>query len=213
MMRLHGYWRSTASYRVRIALNLKGVADEHVSHDLRLAAQRDPDYLALQPQGLVPMLESSEGTMIQSPAILEWVEETFPDPPLLPEGRGDRAMVRAMAAIIGCDVHPLNNLRVLNSLRHDCGMDQAAVNAWIARWIVAGFGALEPLIQQHGGAFAFGDSPTMADVYIVPQVYSAERFGVGLSPFPRLIAAAAAARALPAFAAADPAAQPDADPS
>lgn len=211
MLTLHGYWRSGTSYRARIALNLKGLSYAQVTHDLRQGEQRDPAYLRLQPQGLVPALDTGDVTLIQSPAILEWLEETYPVPPLLPPDRDSRAIVRAMASVVGCDIHPLNNLRVLNSLRQDLGADTAAVKAWIARWIEAGFSALEMLVSEHGDGFAFGAAPTLADVYLVPQVYSAERFGVDLSPFPRLLAAAAAARALPAFARAEPAAQPDAD--
>lgn len=212
MMRLHGYWRSGTSYRVRIALNFKGVTYEQVAHDLRRGDQKDLAYLALQPQGLVPALEADGQVLIQSPAILEWLEERYPDPPLLPQDVWGRAQVRAMAAIIGCDIHPLNNLRILKALKNDLGADQAAINNWIARWISDGFTALETMTGDHGGAFLFGDGPTLADVYLVPQIYSAERFGVDLSPFPRLTAAAAAAREIPAFAAADPAVQPDADP-
>lgn len=211
MIRLHGYWRSGSSYRLRIALNMKGVAYEQVTHDLRKGAQRDPAFLRLQPQGLVPALEVDSATLIQSPAILEWLEENYPDPPLLPRARTDRAIVRAMAAIVGCDIHPINNQRVLNSLRDDLGADEDAVTAWSARWIGAGFAAVEQMIDAHGGAFAFGDSPTLADTYLVPQLYSAERFGVETAAFPRLCAAASAARQLPAFAAAHPSVQPDAD--
>lgn len=212
MMRLHGYWRSGTSYRVRIALNFKGVTYEQVAHDLWRGDQKRQAFLALQPQGLVPALKVDGQVLIQSPAILEWLEERYPDPPLLPQDVLGRAQVRAMAAIIGCDIHPLNNLRILKALKNDLGADQAAINNWIARWISDGFTALEAMTGDHGGVFAFGDEPTLADVYLVPQIYSAERFGVDLSPFPRLTAAAAAARALPAFAAADPAVQPDADP-
>lgn len=212
MLKLHGYWRSGTSYRVRIALNLKGIAYEQVALDLRKGEQRSPEYLRLQPQGLVPALETDGGeVLIQSPAILEWLEESYPVPPLLPANAKERATVRAMAAIIGCDVHPLNNLRVLTMLRQEMGMDASAVSGWAARWIGAGFIALETMVAQHGGRLAYGDAPSLVDVYLVPQIYSAERFGVDLSPFPRLTAAAAAARALPAFVAADPANQPGAD--
>lgn len=208
---LHGYWRSSAAYRVRIALALKGVDVRHVAHDLRTGAQRQPGYLALQPQGLVPALETVDGVLVQSPAILEWIEETWPDPALLPADRHARAQVRAMAAVIACDIHPINNLRVLDGLRRDFGADEAAVRRWIAHWIGAGFTALEGMIARDGAGFAFGDRPTLADCHLVPQVYSAERFGVDLTPYPRLAAAAGAARALPAFAAAHPDRQADAD--
>ncbi|MEH3038251.1 MAG: maleylacetoacetate isomerase [Sphingomonas adhaesiva] len=208
-MILHGYWRSSAAYRVRIALALKGVAYDQATHDLRRGEQRALG--GLNPQPLVPALETHDGVLTQSPAILEWVEETFPEPPLLPSRAADRAVVRAMAAIVACDIHPVNNLRVLNALRTDLSADEAIVQRWIARWIADGFTALEVLIARHGRGFAFGDAPTLADCHLVPQVYGAERFAVDLTPYPALRAAAENARALPAFAAAHPAVQPDAD--
>jgi len=210
---LHGYWRSTTAYRVRIALALKGVAYAQVTHDLRKGAQREPGYRALNPQGLVPALDTDDAVLTQSPAILEWIDETYPDPPLLPVGANDRAIVRAMAATIACDIHPVNNLRILNALRTEFGADEAVVNRWIARWIGDGFAALETQIARYGDGFAFGVIPTIADCHLVPQVYSAERFAVDLSPYPKLKAAAENARALPAFAAAHPDRQPDADPA
>ena len=212
MIRLHGYWRSSASYRIRVALNIKAVDYVQVTHDLRRGEQHEEEFYRIQPQGMVPALETSDGILIQSPAILEWLEETFPKPALLPASTADRAVVRAMAAIIGCDIHPLNNLRVLTSLTEMFGAKDQDRMAWIARWIQPGFGALETMIASHGGAFAFGNTPSLADVYLVPQVYSAERFGVDLGAFPHLRTAAEAAKALPAFLAADPARQPDADP-
>ncbi len=211
-MILHGYWRSTTAYRVRIALNLKGVAYHQAPHDLRTGAQRDPDYLALNPQGLVPALDIGGTILTQSPAILEWLEATYPAPALLPVDPTDAAIVRGIAATIGCDIHPVNNLRILNTLRNDFGADQDQVEAWIARWISQGFVAIETLIARHGRGFAFGTTPTLADCYLVPQVYAAERFSVDLTPYPALRDAAAAAGSLPAFIAAHPDAQPDADP-
>ena len=211
MIRLHGYWRSTASYRVRIALNLEGVEYTNVLHDLRLGEQREPQYLTANPQGLVPMLEVSGQTITQSLAIMEWLEERHPRPALLPDGPLGRATTRSMASIICSDVHPLNNLRVLNALRADFGANDSQVNEWIAAWIHAGFAALEPLIAQHGRGFAFGSGPTLADCCLVPQIYSAERFGVSLEAYPRLRSAGELARDHPAFRDAHPDNQPDAD--
>ncbi|MDX3900073.1 MAG: maleylacetoacetate isomerase [Sphingobium sp.] len=208
---LHGYWRSSAAYRVRIALALKGLDYGQVTHDLRTGAQRASDYLALAPHGLVPAVEWRDAVLIQSPAILEWIEARWPTPALLPEDAEQAATVRAMAAIIGCDIHPLNNLRVLDALRHDLGASTDQVKGWAGRWIGQGFAALEILAARYGKGFLFGDRPTLADCYLVPQIYSAERFGVDLTDFPRLSAAGAALRDLPAVAAAHPARQPDAD--
>lgn len=210
-MILHGYWRSGASYRVRIALNLKGVAYDQAPHDLRQGEQKRADYLALNPQGMVPALEIDGQVLIQSPAILEWLEETHPQPALLPRDAGDRATVRAMAALIGCDIHPLNNLRVLGSLRRDFNADQATVDAWAARWIAPGFDALQALVERHGAGWSFGDAPTLADCYLIPQLYSARRFNIDLTPWPRLLAVEERALAYPAFAAGHPDRQPDAD--
>jgi len=210
-MILHGYWRSGAAYRTRIALELKGLAYEQAGHDLRTGAQKDAAYIALNPQGLVPALEVDGAVLTQSPAILEWLEEAHPAPPLLPADAVDRAHVRAMAALIGCDIHPLNNLRVGKALRESFGADQAAVDAWAARWIVSGFEALEALVARHGAGWCFGEAPTLTDCYLIPQIYSAARFNVPLDAFPRLLAIDAAARAHPAFIAAHPDRQPDAD--
>ena len=210
-MILHGYWRSGAAYRVRIALALKGLTYEQVNHDLRTGAQTAPDYTALNAQHLVPTLIADDAVITQSSAIIEWLEEAHPAPALLPATRDARAIVRAMAAIIGADTHPLHNLRVIKTLGSDLGADAAAVQAWTAKWIGAGFAALEPLIERHGRGFAFSDTPTIADCFLVPAIYSAERFSIDVTPFPALVAAAAAARALPAVATAHPSAQPDAD--
>ncbi len=209
-MILHGYWRSGAAYRVRIALALKGVAYDQVTHDLRTGAQASDAYRALNPQALVPALETDGDVLTQSPAILEWLEERYPAPALLPAAPTDRAVVRAMVATVACDIHPLNNLRVLQALRRDLGADEEAVAAWMARWIGEGFAALEVMITRHGRGFAFGDTPTFADCCLVPQVYSAERFAIDLTPYPQLMAAVDRARALPAFQAAHPDRQPDA---
>jgi maleylpyruvate isomerase len=208
---LHGYWRSTASYRVRIALNLKGVAYDQAPHDLRTGAQRDPAYLALAPQGLVPALEASDGPITQSLAILEWIEECWPQPALLPQHHYGRAVVRAMAGLITADIHPLNNLRVLEALREQFSATPEQVQAWITRWIADGFAALERMIGAHGGQFAFGDQPSLADCTLVPQVYSAERFGVDLGPYVHIRRVATVAMALEPVAAGHPSRQPDAD--
>lgn len=210
-MILHGYWRSGASYRVRIALGLKGLGYDLSAHDLRKGEQKTPDFLALNPQGMVPALQDGDHVLIQSPAILEWLEETHPAPPLLPSAPDDRAVVRAMSAVIGCDIHPLNNLRVLKALRADFAADQATIDAWAGGWIAAGFDALEALVGRHGAGWCFGADPTLADCYLIPQLYSARRFNMDLSPWPDLLAVEARALDHPAFQAAHPDRQPDAD--
>lgn len=210
-MILHGYWRSGTSYRTRIALNLKGLDYSLVTLDLRKGEQQSPAYLALNPQGLVPALEADGTVLTQSVAILEWLEERYPEPPLLPSDPTERAIVRAMCGIVGCDIHPINSLRILKTLKHELGASQGQIDAWTRHWVTAGFEALEQMIVKHGGDFAFGAAPTLADCYLVPQVYSAERFDTDLSPFPRIMAVVENARALPAFVKAEPSRQPDAD--
>jgi maleylpyruvate isomerase len=209
---LHGYWRSGTSYRTRIALNLKGVDYETAPVNLIEGAQKSEAYLALNPQGLVPALEVDGAVLTQSPAILEWLEETYPEPQLLPDDALGRAAVRAMSAVVGCDIHPLNNLRILKTLRKAFEADPAQIDEWAQRWIAEGFAALEQLIERHGGRFAYGDRPTLADCYLVPQVYSARRFNLDLEPYPRLRAACAEAEALPEVATAHPDRQPGASP-
>lgn len=208
---LHDYWRSSASYRVRIALNLKGVPYGQELHDLRLGEQAAPAYAALNSQKLVPALLADGMVFTQSPAILEWLEERWPEPALLPAEIESRAIVRAMCSIICCDIHPINNLRVLTHLRAELGTDEAQIVAWIARWMSDGFAALEDLVARHGGRFAYGDRPSLADCVLVPQIFSAERFFVDLSAYPNLVSACEEARGLPAFARAHPALQPGAD--
>ena len=210
-MILHGYWRSGAAYRTRIALALKGLDYEPQGVDLRTGAHKSEVFVALNPQGMVPALEFDGAVLTQSPAILEWLEETCPAPALLPAAPADRAHVRAMAALIGCDIHPLNNLRVGKALRETFGADQPAIDAWAARWILPGFEALEALVARHGDGWCFGDAPTLADCYLIPQVFSARRVNVPLEAFPRLLAIDTLASQHPAFIAAHPDAQPDAD--
>lgn len=208
---LHGYWRSSASYRVRIAANLKGIEYEQRSYDLRKGEQRAPALRAYTPLGLVPALEIDGQGLSQSLAILEWLEEAYPRPPILPGDPMQRTIVRAMAATIACDIHPLNNLRVLQALRRDLDASEAAVQGWISRWIGDGFFALESMVRDHGKGFCFGDTPTMADCCLVPQIYNARRFDVDLSGFPALLAVDARCAEIDAFARAAPERQPDAD--
>jgi maleylpyruvate isomerase len=212
-MKLYSFFRSGTSHRLRIALNLKGLTPDYIPVDLRVDEQANAPYKAINPQGLVPALEIGDGqVLIQSPAIIEWLEERHPTPALLPADPEARAHVRALAAIVGCDVHPINNRRILQYLRKQLGADEAAVNAWCATWITAGFDAIEALLarDQARGDFCFGGAPSLADVYLIPQVESARRFGVDMGQWPLISAVDAACATLPAFAKAAPAAQPDA---
>jgi len=212
MFKLHNFFRSGTSHRLRIALELKGLDYEYIAVDLRREAHLGEDFRALNPQGLVPVLVDGELPLIQSPAIIEWLEERHPTPALLPDDPDDRARVRAMAALIGCDIHPINNRRILEYLRHRLGCDEAAVNAWCGEWIGAGFDAFEALLaaDSRRGDFCFGGRPGLADVYLVPQVESARRFQVDLARWPRISAIDAACAGLEAFRRAAPACQPDA---
>ena len=210
---LHSGWRAGAPYRVRIGLALKGVEYDYAAIDLVAGQQREPAYRAVNPQGLAPALVLDDGTVLaQSLAILEWLEETIPEPAILPKTALDRAIVRRMAGIIACDIHPLNNTRVGAKLRKLGVPDDVVMKDWIQAWIRDGFDALEPLVVEHGGHFAFGDSPTIADCCLVPQVYSARRFGLDVAPWPALVGVADRAVEHPAFKAAHPNNQPDAKP-
>lgn len=209
---LHSYWRATAPYRVRIGLNLKGLSYDYVPVHLVQGVQHSDAYRALNAQELTPTLTTEDGQVLtQSLAILEWLEEVHPVPPLLPQDPYDRATVRAMAGIIACDIHPLNNLRVQQQLTA-LGVDDAGRDTWSKRWINDGFRALEPMVTRHSGGFAFGDHPTIADCCLLPQVYSAHRYGVDLNPYPAIAGLAERLDQHPAFAAAHPDRQPDAGP-
>ena len=209
---LHAYWRSGASYRARIGLNLKGLAYEVRPVNLLKGEQSAGDYRAIDPQGLLPALEADGTVLVQSLAILEWLEETFPAPPLLPGGAADRALVRGMAAMVACDVQPLNNLRVLRAIRRELSASEDQVVAWQHHWIAEGFAGLERLIERHGAGFCFGDAPTLADCCLVPQVYAARRVGAPMADFPRIAAVADRCNGLDPFARAHPDRQPDAVP-
>ena len=211
-MNLHSFFRSGTSHRLRIALNLKGLAYNYVAVDLRREEHLSDAFRAVNPQGMVPALEVDGQIKTQSPAIIEWLEERYPTPPLLPPHVDDRAHVRALAAIVGCDIHPINNRRILEALRSDFGADDAAVNRWCATWITAGFDAFEALLaaDQGRGDFCYGDAPSLADVYLVPQVESARRFKVDMARWPLISAVDAACAKIEAFGLATPGNQPDA---
>lgn len=210
-MRLHGYFRSTASWRVRIALNLKGVSAEHVFHHLRRGAQQSPEYVRLNPQGLVPTLETDDNRIItQSLAICEWLDETLPQPPFLPGNHLERARTRAFALAIACDIHPVQNLKVLARLR-SMSIPEGDVTAWAAWVIRDGLVACAKLLDSQPGPFCFGSLPTLGDICLVPQLYNARRFGCDLSGLQRLLVAEAACLDLPAFVSASPEHQTDAE--
>ena len=213
--RLYTYWRSSASFRVRIALNLKGLDYESVpKHLLRDGGEQcQAEYLALNPQGLVPGLEHDGAFVSQSLAICEYLEDIRPDPRLLPGSALDRARIRAMALAVACDIHPLNNLRVLQYLRREFEQDDEGLNRWARHWISSGFTALEQWITRHSadGRHCYGSGPTLADVFLLPQVFNARRVQTDLAPFPRVVAVADHLLTQPAFAAARPEVQPDAE--
>ena len=212
-MKLFGYFRSSAAFRVRIALALKGLAHDDAAIHLRRGDQRGDDYLAINPQGLVPALAFDGHTLTQSMAIVEYLDETHPEPPLLPRDPLDRARVRALAAIVACDIHPINNLRVLRYLSRPLGHDQAAIETWYNHWIAIGFAALERVLagDRRTGAFCHGDRPGLADIALVPQAVNAERYRLDMSPYPTITRIYARCMQLDAFSAAHPDRQPDRD--
>jgi maleylacetoacetate isomerase len=210
-MKLYSYFRSSAAFRVRIALNLKKLDYENAAIHLRRNDQTKLDYLTVNPQGLVPTLDDGGRTLIQSLAIIEYLDEVYPDPPLLPSHPADRARVRALAEIVACDIHPINNLRVLRYLTHSLDHDETAIATWYNHWIDAGFQALERLLvgDPRTGTFCHGEAPGIADIALVPQVVNAERYRLDLGPYPRIARIHQSCMALEAFAAAHPDRQPD----
>lgn len=215
MMQLYGYFRSGTSYRTRIALNLKGLDYQSLPVNLAQDEQSEAAFKSINPQGLVPVLKVDDLLMFQSPAILEWLEETYPDKPLLPKDAEGRLRVRALCAMIGCDIHPINNRRILQYLRNQLSADQDQVMAWCQRWMADGFSALETLLaaDTSRGNFCYGNSPTLADCYLIPQIYSANRFKVDLTAYPNIVAIDEHCRSLPAFKKAAPNNQADAPKS
>ena len=210
-MKLYNFFRSSTSHRLRIALNLKGITTDYVAVNLRVDEQQNDDFRVVNPQQLVPALDTGDKVMIQSPAIIEWLEEKYPTPALLPQGADARAHVRALAAIVGCDIHPINNRRILQTLRKQFGANEDAINAWCDTWISSGFDAYEALIaaDPSRGRFSYGDAPGMADVYLIPQVESARRFNVDMNRWPLISAIDKACGELEAFQKAAPMVQPD----
>ena len=212
-MKLYDYFRSSAAFRVRIALNLKGLSAERAFIHLRRNDQSAPAYLTLNPQGLVPALEDDGQVFTQSLAIIEYLDETHPEPPLLPGHPADRARVRALAQIIACDIHPLDNLRVLRYLADPLGHDEATIGRWFNHWIAKGFQALEAFLAEDDqtGAFCHGDAPGLADICLVPQVFNARRYKLDLAPYKTIARVFETCMAKDAFEKARPENQPDAE--
>jgi maleylpyruvate isomerase len=210
-MKLYNFFRSSTSHRLRIALNIKGITTDYIAVNLRVDEQQNDDFRVVNPQQLVPALDTGDKVMIQSPAIIEWLEEKYPTPALLPQGADARAHVRALAAIVGCDIHPINNRRILQTLRKTFGANEESVNAWCDTWISDGFDAYEALIaaDPSRGRFSYGDAPGMADVYLIPQVESARRFNVDMNRWPLISAIDKACGELEVFQKAAPLVQPD----
>jgi maleylacetoacetate isomerase len=207
----YGYWRSSAAYRVRIALNLKGISAKQISVGLVAGEQRGPGHRARNPAGLVPVWQEADGfTLAQSLAIIEYLDELYPEPPLQPPDVRLRAWCREIAYTIACDIHPIGNLRVLEKIAADYGALHEDRAAWNRHWIAIGFDAIEARLASSAGHYAIGEAVSLADICLVPQVYNARRFGLDLAPYPRIVAVDEAARALPAFANAAPEVQPDA---
>jgi maleylacetoacetate isomerase len=212
-MRLYDYWRSSAAYRVRLALNFKGLSYEQIAIDLRKGAQHEPAFLALNPQGLVPVLDDDGAILTQSLPILNYLEERYPEPALLPRDSPGRAKSRAIAVAIACEIHPLNNLRVLQYLERELGLDEGQRMAWYRHWIAEGFGPLERMIARSAGEFCVGDFPSLADLCLVPQVYNARRSQCDLEPYPIIRRIDERCREIEAFERAAPERQPDAPPA
>jgi maleylacetoacetate isomerase len=209
-VRLYSYYRSSAAYRLRIALNLKGLAYDYAAVNLLQGEQKSAAYLDINPAGLVPSLELDDHSVLtQSVAILEWLEETHAQPPLLPRDALARARVRAMVNLIACDIHPICNVGVVNHLKSQLQADEAAVRNWFTTWMQRGFRAIEQFVASSDGPYCAGDAPTLADVCLVPQVYNARRFDIPLQAFPRIVDITAHCLGLDAFAAAAPEQQPD----
>ena len=211
-MKLYNFWRSGTSHRTRIALNLKGLSVEYVAVHLGKEEHLKDEFKMVNPQQLVPALDTGSEVLLQSPAIIEWLEERFPTPALLPHDPQRRAQVRALAAIVGCDIHPVNNRRILEYLRKQFGANDEAINQWCGTWIGVGFDAYEALLNADSlrGRFSHGDTPTVADCYLIPQIESARRFNVDLTKWPLIMNVEKACMELDAFRMAAPAAQPDA---